>query len=98
MQTCTRCQSVSADTAKICHQCGADLTLHSQKAVSLSRFLENPRIGRIRIIAHEDCCPNCSNIEGIWPKDDVPALPVPECSHPDGCRCFYLPELVELYP
>jgi hypothetical protein len=36
--------------------------------------------------------------EGEFPKDEVPALPVRGCSHAHGCRCFYEPALVDIYP
>lgn len=98
MRTCTVCNTKSSDTATICPQCGADLTEKSETAVALASFQANPRVGRIRIIAHADCCPACRAAEGEWTKDDVPALPVEGCAHPLGCRCFYEPKLLDVYP
>lgn len=98
MQTCTVCDTKSPDTAATCPHCGADLTEKSETAAALLRFKENPRVGHVRVIAHADCCPTCRAADGEWAKDDVPALPVEGCSHPMGCRCFYEPKLLEVYP
>jgi hypothetical protein len=98
MQTCTVCNSKSPDTVKTCQKCGADLTETSQTAVALARFRDNPRVGHVRVIAHADCCPACRAAEGGWPKDQVPKLPVEGCAHPLGCRCFYEPELMDVFP
>lgn len=98
MRTCTQCQTKSPDTVDECVKCGADLSELSETAVTLARLKANPRVGTIRLIPHGDCCPTCRAAEGEWEKDRVPDLPIPGCSHPLGCRCYYLPELVELYP
>jgi hypothetical protein len=98
MQTCSVCGSKSHDTAATCQSCGADLSKHSETAVALARFRVNPRVGRVRIMPHADCCPACRAAEGEWPKDQAPPLPVEGCSHPLGCRCFYEPELLEVFP
>jgi hypothetical protein len=65
------------------------------------KALENIRKGlatRVRILAHRDCCPFCSAMEGAYEFDDVPELPHDECSHPGGCRCFYAPVLDQFGP
>ena len=98
MQTCTVCSTKSPDTTTVCQQCGADLTEKSETAVTLANFKANPRVGDIRIIAHGDCCPACRAAEGEWTKDDVPTLPVEGCGHPLGCRCFYEPKLLDVFP
>jgi hypothetical protein len=78
--------------------CGADLGVHATTAVALRRLLDNKRVNRVRLIVADDACPACRGAEGEFPKDRVPALPVPGCSHAQGCRCFYQPALVEIYP
>jgi len=98
MRTCTQCRSQATDTELICPSCGTDLNELSETAVALARLKANPRIGSIRVMPHGDCCPACRAAEGEFHKDKVPNLPVPGCSHPLGCRCFYGPDLVELYP
>jgi hypothetical protein len=50
------------------------------------------------IIVPEDACPACQNLTGTYPKDQVPRLPIEKCSHPLGCRSYYLPYLDEIYP
>ncbi|HSR48228.1 MAG TPA: hypothetical protein VLL77_09635 [Anaerolineales bacterium] len=98
MRNCTVCRSESPDTALVCVSCGADLTIHDATAVALRQLQGNDRVLRIRLLVADDACPACRAAEGEFPKDDVPALPVQGCSHPLGCRCFYLPALAEIYP
>lgn len=98
MRTCSLCGTRSPDTVDHCTDCQADLGEFSETAVTLARLKANPRVGTIRLIPHGDCCPTCRAAEGEWEKDQVPDLPVPGCSHPLGCRCFYEPELLEIYP
>ncbi|HEX9797899.1 MAG TPA: hypothetical protein VGA52_13010 [Anaerolineales bacterium] len=98
MRTCSQCRSRSPDSETRCVGCGADLDELSETAVALARLKANPRVGGIRVIPHGDCCPTCRAAEGEFRKQDVPDLPVQGCSHPLGCRCFYEPSLVELYP
>ncbi len=98
MRTCTQCNKVSGDGATDCIHCGADLSEFSTTAMALKRLRKNPRVQTIRLIPHADCCPACRAAEGLWSKELVPDLPVQGCSHPHGCRCFYEPQLAEMYP
>jgi hypothetical protein len=70
----------------------------SPAAQSLERMKANPRIKYIVIIAPEDACPACQNLTGTYQKDQVPRLPLEKCSHPLGCRSYYLPYLDEIFP
>jgi len=70
----------------------------SPAAQALERMRANPRIKYIVILAPEDACPACQNLTGTYPKDQVPRLPIEECSHPLGCRSYYLPYLDEIFP
>jgi hypothetical protein len=70
----------------------------SPAAQALKRMQENPRIKYIVVVVPEDACPACQNLTGTYPKDHVPLLPYEECSHPLGCRSFYLPYLDEIFP
>lgn len=72
--------------------------MSSNLEAALKRMQANPRVSKIRIIVANDACPACREREGEYPKDQVPALPTPGCSHALGCRCFYEPALTELYP
>lgn len=65
---------------------------------SLKKMQENPRVKYIVVIAPADACPACQNLVGTYPKDQVPQLPVESCSHPLGCRSYYMPYLDEIYP
>lgn len=98
MQTCSRCNTQSPDTEVTCPQCGSDLKEFSNAAVSLRKFQENSRVIAVNLIVHEDACPACQQIQGTYPKDRAPKLPVEGCSHPEGCRCFYKPLLEEIFP
>lgn len=98
MQTCSKCQSLSPDSAVECVSCRAALSEWSTVAVALQRHRANPRVSYIRIQANDDCCPACRETRGAYAKDAVPKLPVEGCSHNLGCRCFYEPFLNEIYP
>lgn len=98
MQTCTRCNTQSPDMAVTCPKCGADLKEYSATATALKKFQENPRVTAVNVINHGDACPACQAIQGTYPKDQVPSLPVEGCSHEGGCRCFYQPLLEEVFP
>ena len=70
----------------------------SDQAVALEKFRKNSRVQYVRIVVSNDCCPACRELEGAYEKDAAPELPEEACSHPMGCRCFYLPFLTEIYP
>jgi hypothetical protein len=70
----------------------------SSAAQALKRLQTNPRVKYIVVAAPVDACPACQGITGTYPKDQVPQLPVESCSHPLGCRAFYMPYLDEIYP
>jgi hypothetical protein len=98
VQTCSRCHTLSSDNALECSQCQAELSLFSTTALALQKFQANTRVLYVRIMVNDDCCPVCRSLEGAYPKDSVPPLPVDGCSSPNGCRCFYQPFLDEIYP
>lgn len=98
MQICSKCHSVSPDSATHCVQCNADLSQFSETAVALKKIQDNPRIAYVRIAVSHDCCPVCREAQGAYAKDSAPKLPIEGCSHPLGCRCFYEPVLEEIYP
>lgn len=98
MRTCALCNKQSPDPATHCTHCGADQSEHSARAVALAKMHSNPRVSRIRVRIAADACPACCELEGEYPKDEVPKLPVDGCSHPGGCRCFYEPFLMDIIP
>jgi hypothetical protein len=98
VQTCTKCNAQSPDTAIFCVNCNADLKQFSTAAVALKRFQDNPRVLRVRLVVMDDACPACQEAAGTYPKDEAPELPIEGCSHNLGCRCFYQPYLDEIYP
>jgi len=81
-----------------CPKCGADMHELSTTAVAIKEYQANPRVGIIRVHVNDDACPACAQLQGAYPKDKVPRLPVEGCSHKDGCRCFYAPALTEISP
>lgn len=98
MQICSKCNAQSPDTATQCTNCEADLSRFSMTAVALQSYQSNPRVQYVRVMVMDDCCPACREVEGAYAKDEVPALPVEECSHSLGCRCFYQPFLTDIFP
>ncbi len=98
MQTCSRCNASSTDTALECSNCKADLREFSATVVALKNFQKNPRVTAVRINVAGDACPLCYESRGTFPKDSVPHLPHEGCSHGMGCRCTYEPILSEIYP
>jgi hypothetical protein len=98
VQTCTRCNKQSPDTATNCTHCNVDLSDFSTTAVALKRFQANSRVRLVRISVAADACPVCYEVQGAYPKDEVPRLPIEGCSHYKGCRCFYEPVLDEIFP
>ncbi len=70
----------------------------SPAAQALKRLQANPRVKYIVVSAPADACPACQALAGTYPKDQVPRLPIEQCSHPLGCRAFYNPYLDEIYP
>jgi hypothetical protein len=95
MQTCSKCNASSPDTAQNCVNCNADLKEYSATAVALKRMRKNPRVKAIRVTVANDACSYCYELLKTYPKDEVPSLPHLGCSHENGCRCFYEPVLEE---
>lgn len=95
MQTCSKCNATSPDTAQKCVKCNADLKEYSATVVALQRMQANPRVKAIRVTVAQDACPHCYELMQTYKKENVPALPHQGCSHANGCRCFYEPVLEE---
>ena len=70
----------------------------SSAAQVLARLQANPRIKYIVLVVPGDACPVCQKLAGTYPKDNVPHLPVDLCSHPLGCRSYYVPFFNEIFP
>lgn len=98
MQICSRCYAQSPDAALQCVNCQAELKEYSTAAVALKRLQQNPRVKAVRISVGGDACPSCQRMQGVYPKEETPALPISGCSHENGCRCFFEPILDEIYP
>ncbi len=98
MQTCSRCHTQAPDDITICPGCQADLRELSTTAVALASFKQNARVNGVHVASAEGACPACLAVQGTYPKDQAPTLPVEGCSHPQGCRCFYQPTLEEIFP
>jgi hypothetical protein len=90
-------QSTSYETFRLSDR-SEDTWEYSPAAQSLERMKVNPRIKYVVVVVPEDACPACQNLTGTYPKDQVPRLPIEECSHPLGCRSYYLPYLDEIFP
>jgi hypothetical protein len=70
----------------------------TEMEAALKRLQDNPRISKIVVVVPGDACPACREICGTYEKDQAPALPIEVCTHPLGCRSYYLPFIDELYP
>ena len=98
MQTCGICNTQSGDFVHLCPRCGSDLRQKSTTALARARMQSNDRVQYIRVSVSNACCPACASVQGEYPKEQVPVLPVEGCSHGHGCRCYYEPVLTEVYP
>ena len=98
MQTCGNCNTQAPDDKRLCAKCGADLSVQSQSALSRKKLQGNDRVSLIRVSVANDACPACFASQGAYPKQSVPVLPHPGCSHSEGCRCYYEPVLTEIWP
>ncbi len=98
MRTCTVCGRSSPDLTAVCSGCSSNLDLTSAAAVARRQLIENPRVSRGRVMAAHDACPACQMASAEYSKELLPDLPVAGCSHPLGCRCFYEPALITIYP
>ena len=98
MQTCSLCNASSPDQASHCKNCKADLSEHSTTAHALKRFQENSRVNSVTVAASYNACSYCYEQLDTYPVDEVPSLPHKGCSHTNGCRCFYIPVLNDIYP
>ena len=90
-------QSTGNPSLRLADRSG-DVWETSEAAQSLERMKANLRIKYIVVVVPEDACPACQNLTGTYLKDQVPRLPIEECSHPLGCRSYYLPYLDEVFP
>jgi hypothetical protein len=95
MQTCSRCNASSPDSAFFCVNCEADLNIYSQTVVALNNLMINPNVRKIRVTTDADACSHCHELMNTYDKNNVPHLPHAGCSHPNGCRCFYEPVVDE---
>jgi len=78
---------------------GAQLTSHeSELASALASFRANPRVARITIAVSPDACATGRDIQGTYPKEQTPRIPLETCSRTGGCTCRYLPVLNEIFP
>ena len=98
MQTCSLCNASSPDEAIKCTNCQAELALHSTTNHALKRFRENPRVKAVTVATTDNACSYCYEQLGTYQVDEVPPLPHKGCSHTNGCRCFYIPVLNDIYP
>lgn len=76
----------------------ADNWESSNAAQVLARLQANPRVTYVVLAVPEDACPVCQKLAGTYPKEQAPHLPVGLCSHPLGCRSYYLPYLNDIFP
>jgi hypothetical protein len=98
VQICSKCNHQWPDSTILCENCQADLREDSVRAAALKRLQGNPRVNHVILQVADNACPVCYQMQGAYPKDNAPRLPIEGCSHAHGCRCFYQPELNDIYP
>jgi len=98
VQTCSLCNASSPDQASHCVNCQAELAVYSTTTQALKRFRENPRVKAVTIVSSHNACSYCYEQLKTYAVDKVPTLPHKGCSHANGCRCFYVPVLSDIYP
>ena len=98
MQTCSLCNASSSDQDTHCKNCNAVLSEHSTTAQALKRFNGNSRVTGVTVASSYDSCSYCYEQLGTYPVDKTPLLPHNSCSHSNGCRCFYIPVLNDIFP
>jgi hypothetical protein len=98
VQTCSLCNASSPDQASHCVNCKADLAENSTIVQALKRFQANSRVKAVTVASSYNACSYCSEQLGTYPVDKVPPLPHKGCSHSNGCRCFFIPVLNDIYP
>ena len=68
------------------------ITYAEEQAIAL----DNIRKGlatKVRILVPDHACPVCQHYAGVYELDDVPIIPFPGCSCPEGCHAVYEPVL-----
>ncbi len=59
---------------------------------AFTRDYDTGFINGVFIMRTEGSCPECQKLQGItYMPWDLPRLPHEGCSHPEGCRCHYMP-------
>jgi hypothetical protein len=91
-------ESSSVNTAFYNADRSSDNWDSSSAAQVLARLQANPHVKFIVLAVPVDACPGCQRLAGTYPKEAVPSLPIDSCSHPLGCRSYYIPYLGEIYP
>ena len=95
----TETDTKASDNPSVHHPDRSEMDWESTNAAqSLERMQANPRVKYIVIIAPAEACPACQSLAGTYQKDQVPRLPIEMCSHPLGCRAYYMPFLDDIYP
>ncbi len=94
--TCPRCGKAIHIPTGDCPYCGFHLDLTPQDVLRILQ--SNPAVRYVRVVVSDDACAACRFVEGTYPKEEAPELPVPDCSHPLGCRCTYEPLLEDIFP
>lgn len=68
-----------------------------QYAAALEK-IKNGLATKVRIFAPADACPVCTDLQGVYSFEDVPALPPEGCSCVPEPRTMYAPVLDQFGP
>jgi hypothetical protein len=90
---CPACGAANADYASKCKQCGKTLDNYWRREMAqFTRDYDTGFINAVFIMRRTDSCPECQKLQNLnYMPWELPRLPHEACTHPEGCRCHYMP-------
>ncbi|MHB1005262.1 MAG: double zinc ribbon domain-containing protein [Chloroflexota bacterium] len=90
---CPACGTANADYADRCKQCGKTLDNYwRRETAQFTRDYDTGFINSVFIMRRADSCPECQKLQNLnYMPWELPRLPHEACTHPEGCRCTYMP-------
>jgi hypothetical protein len=92
---CPLCRTPNPEHALYCTACRRPLENHYRHArVTFTHDYDNALINGVFLMRRTDSCPACQSLQGkTFLPWKLPRIPVVGCTHPDGCRCSYMPQM-----
>jgi hypothetical protein len=75
------------------------LLFYASHQRQLQDYARSGVVKGVRVLcAGDESCPACRKLSGrTFPLNKAPELPNPSCTHPMGCRCTYIPDVVGIH-